>query len=87
MKVASEALNFEEAAVIRDQIQAIEYITHRHKAVSPKMTDHDVVALAREEGEAAVQILFIRNGKLIGSDSRMLDNTKAKAMKPSLSNS
>jgi len=75
MKEASEALNFEEAAVIRDQIQAIEYITHRHKAVSPKMTDHDVVALARDEGEAAVQILFIRNGKLIGSDSRMLDNT------------
>lgn len=75
MKTASEALNFEEAAVIRDQIQAIEYITHRHKVVSTKMTDHDVVALARDEGEAAVQILFIRNGKLIGSDSRMLDNT------------
>ncbi len=75
MIAASEALNFEEAAVIRDQIQAIEYITHRHKAVSPKMTDHDVVALARDEGDAAVQILFIRNGKLIGSDSRMLDNT------------
>lgn len=75
MAEASEALNFEEAAVIRDQIQAIEYITNRHKAVSPKMTDHDVVALARDEGEAAVQILFIRNGKLIGSDSRMLDNT------------
>src|SRR5690606_26243845 len=32
--------------------------------------------LARDEGEAAVQILFIRNGKLIGSDSRMLDNTE-----------
>ncbi|GAB5490827.1 MAG: excinuclease ABC subunit UvrC [Phototrophicaceae bacterium] len=76
MMTASENLNFEEAAVIRDQIQAIEYITHRHKAVSPKMTDHDVVALARDEGEAAVQILFIRNGKLIGSDSRMLDNTE-----------
>lgn len=76
MQTASENLNFEEAAVIRDQIQAIEYITYKHKIVSPKMTDHDVVALARDEGEAAVQILFIRNGKLIGSDSRMLDNTE-----------
>ncbi|MGJ3240806.1 MAG: excinuclease ABC subunit UvrC [Anaerolineae bacterium] len=75
MLAASEALNFEEAAVIRDQIQAIEFITNQHRAVSPKMTNHDVVALARDEGEAAVQILFIRNGKLIGSDSRMLDNT------------
>lgn len=79
MQAASEALNFEEAAVIRDQIQAIEYITHRHKVVSTKMTDHDVVALARDEGEAAVQILFIRNGKLIGSDSRMLDNTEGES--------
>lgn len=76
MVAASEGLKFEEAAVIRDQIQAIEYITHRHKVVSPRMTNQDVVALARDEGDAAVQILFIRNGKLIGSDSRMLDNTE-----------
>jgi excinuclease ABC subunit C len=76
MLVASEKMQFEEAAAIRDQIQAIQFITTRHKAVSPKMTDHDVIALAREDGEAAVQIMFIRNGKLIGSDSRMLDNTQ-----------
>lgn len=71
---ASEELDFEKAAVIRDQLQAIEYITQRHKAVNPKMTDHDVIALARENNDAVVQILFIRNGKLIGSDSRRLDN-------------
>lgn len=76
MLAASENLQFEQAAAIRDQIQAIEFITSRHKAVSPKMTDHDVIALARDNGEAAVQILFIRNGKLIGSDSRMLDNAE-----------
>jgi excinuclease ABC subunit C len=76
MQVAAESLNFEEAAALRDQMQAIEYITHRHKAVSPNMTDHDVIALARDNNEAAVQILFIRNGKLIGSDSRMLEHTE-----------
>ncbi|MGB1287804.1 MAG: excinuclease ABC subunit UvrC, partial [Aggregatilineales bacterium] len=74
MQAASEALNFEGAAVIRDQIQAIEFITSKHRAVSPKMTDHDVIALAHEDGDTVVQIMFIRNGKLIGSDSRMLDN-------------
>lgn len=74
MATASEALQFERAAAIRDQLQAIEYITQRHRAVSPKMTDHDVIALARGNGDAVVQILFIRNGKLIGSDSRALDN-------------
>ncbi len=72
MRVAAEALNFEKAGVLRDQLKAIEYITQRHKAVNPEMTDHDVIALARDKNDAAVQILFIRNGKLVGSDTRML---------------
>ena len=72
MGVAAESLNFEKAAVLRDQLKAIEYITQRHKAVNPAMTDHDVIALARDKNDAAVQILFIRNGKLVGSDTRML---------------
>ncbi len=72
MNDAAEALQFERAAQYRDQLRAIEYITQRHKAVSPTMTDHDVIALARDKNDTAVQILFIRNGKLIGSDVRML---------------
>jgi excinuclease ABC subunit C len=76
MIAASEALDFEQAAVIRDQLQAIDYITQRHKAVSPKMSDHDVIALSRENHDAVVQIMFIRNGKLIGSDSKVLDNAE-----------
>jgi excinuclease ABC subunit C len=74
MLAASEALEFEKAASIRDQINAINFITTRHMAVSPKMTDHDVIALAREDNDTVVQIMFIRNGKLIGSDSRSVDN-------------
>jgi excinuclease ABC subunit C len=76
MEETAERLNFEQAAVIRDQLRAIEYITQRHTAVSPKYTDQDVIALARDKGDACVQILFIRNGKLIGSDARMLDNAE-----------
>ena len=74
MIAESDSLNFEKAAAIRDQIKAIEFITQEHRAVSPQMTDHDVIALARENNDAVVQILFIRNGKLIGSDSRRVDN-------------
>jgi excinuclease ABC subunit C len=76
MNAASEALDFERAAIIRDQIKAIELITRKHKAVSKRMEDQDVVALARDDNEAVVQIMFIRNGKLIGSDSRSLSNTE-----------
>ncbi len=75
MNTAAENLDFERAAALRDQLKAIEYITREHKAVSPGLADQDVVALARDDGDAVVQILFIRNGKLIGSNSRSLGGT------------
>lgn len=76
MMQASEELKFERAAALRDQLKAIEFITLSHKAVSPAMTDQDVIAVARDNNDAVVQILFIRNGKLIGSDVRRLDNAE-----------
>ncbi len=76
MEAAAEALDFERAAAVRDQLKAIEYITRQHKAVSADFADRDVIALARDNGETVVQILFIRNGKLIGSDARALDGTE-----------
>ena len=76
MNDAAERLDFERAAALRDQLKAIEYITREHKAVSPGLADQDVIALARDNGDAVVQILFIRNGKLIGSDSRTLNGAE-----------
>ena len=75
MAIASANLQFERAATLRDQLRAIEFITKSHVAVSPRMANQDVLAMARDKNEAVVQILFIRNGKLIGSDSRQLGNT------------
>ncbi len=79
MEDAAEGLDFERAASIRDQLRAIEYITQRHKAISSDFVDRDVIALARENDDTCVQILFIRNGKLIGSDSRMLNATQGES--------
>ena len=79
MKKSSAELNFEAAAAIRDQLWAIDFITNKHKAVGRRMTDHDVIALARDDRDATVQIMFIRNGKLIGSDSRAMDNTEGES--------
>ena len=76
MNQAAEDLDFERAASIRDQLKAIDFITQRHKAVGSNLSDHDVIALARDNNEAVVQILFIRNGKLIGSDAHVLDGTE-----------
>ena len=79
MDAAAGDLNFEKAAGIRDQLKAIDYITNKHKVVGKNLTDHDVIALARDERDATVQIMFIRNGKLIGSDSRAMDNTEGES--------
>ena len=76
MEQAAEALNFEMAASIRDQIRAIDMITRKNRAVGKQFTDHDVLALARDKQDAVVQILFVRNGVLIGSSSHVLGGTE-----------
>lgn len=72
---ASENLKFEKAAAIRDQLRAIDQIVEKQKVISSKQTDSDVIAIAREDGEACVQIFFIRNGKLIGREYFILEGT------------
>jgi excinuclease ABC subunit C len=79
MEGAAEALNFEMAASIRDQIRAIDLITKKNRAVGKQFTDHDVIALARDNNDAVVQILFVRSGILIGSSSHVLDGTEGES--------
>lgn len=76
MEEAAEAWEFERAAALRDQIQAIERVIERQKIVSTAMKDEDVIAFARSNGEACVQVFFIRRGKLIGSEHFILENTQ-----------
>ena len=73
MDQASEELRFERAAALRDQLRAIENVVERQKVVSPDYIDSDVLAMARSNGEAVVQVFFIRGGKLIGRDYFVLE--------------
>ncbi len=75
MQRAAEELQFERAAALRDQIQAIERVVERQKVVSPEYIDSDVIAMARSDGEACVQVFFIRGGKLIGRDYFLMEGT------------
>ncbi len=75
MTAAAENLEFEQAARLRDQIQAVERVVKRQKIVSSTMDDQDVIALAREDGDACVQVFFIRRGKLIGREYFVLEGT------------
>jgi len=73
MAQAAEELRFERAAALRDQIRAIENVVERQKVVSSDYIDSDVLALARSNGDACVQVFFIRGGKLIGRDYFLLE--------------
>ncbi len=76
MTAAAEALKFEKAAVIRDQLNSIERVVEKQKVISSDQSDSDVLALARADGEACVQIFFIRNGKLMGREYFVLEGTE-----------
>lgn len=68
MEQASKELKFEEAARIRDQIQAVRQITEK-QFVSNQGDDLDAISIAYDSGMACVHVLFIRQGKVLGSRS------------------
>lgn len=77
MHKASEEMRFERAAAIRDQLKAIQSIIERQKIIfAADYKDSDVLAMARQDGEACVQIFFIRGGKLIGREYFILEGTE-----------
>jgi excinuclease ABC subunit C len=77
MEKAAEDMRFEKAAALRDQLKAVMAIIERQKVVfAADYLDSDVLAMARSDGEACVQVFFIRNGKLIGREYFILEGTE-----------
>ena len=69
--------NFEEAATYRDKIKNLEEIKEKQKIDSSSMdANQDVIALARTEEEACVQVFFMRNGKIIGREHFILEGVE-----------
>jgi len=79
MTRAAEEMRFEQAAGLRDQIRAIDQVVEKQKVISSDQSDSDVIAMARTNGEACVQIFFIRSGKLIGREYFILEGTEDEA--------
>ena len=75
MAAAAESLDFERAAQLRDQINAIDQVVQKQKVVGTSTVDEDVIAFARTENDACVQVFFIRGGKLTGRDYFVLEGT------------
>lgn len=75
MNSASDGLQFEKAAAIRDQLEAIETVVKKQRVYTTEYTDSDIVAVARSEREACIQVFFIRGGKMIGREYFMMEGT------------
>ena len=76
MTTAAEQLNFEKAAFVRDQIQSIERVVEKQKVITSDQSNSDVLAIARSNNEACIQVFFIRNGKLLGREYFVMEGTE-----------
>ena len=76
MAAASVEERYEKAGALRDQLLAIERAVEKQKIISNERMDSDVIALARANGDACVQVFLIRNGRLIGREHFVLEGTQ-----------
>jgi excinuclease ABC subunit C len=76
MKRASERQDYEQAAIDRDKIKAIERTMESQKMAAFARTDLDLMGLARRDNQAAVQLFVIRGGKALGRDVFLLDTPR-----------
>ena len=74
METASENLEFEEAASYRDLLNSVKQVAQKQKITDSEGEDRDVIALAKDEQDAVVQVFFVRNGKLIGREHFYMTN-------------
>jgi excinuclease ABC subunit C len=75
MEEAAEGLEFERAAALRDQIQAIEKVHEGQKVLHLTSENVDIIAAAQGKRESWVEVFFIRQGKLIGRDNFLMHST------------
>jgi excinuclease ABC subunit C len=79
MDNAAAGLDYERAAQLRDQIKAIDQIVEKQKVVNASSVDEDVIAFARANGDACVQVFFIRGGKLMGREYFLMEGAADEA--------
>ena len=72
MKEASLKMDYEKAAELRDQINAIDRISQRQKVSNISEHDIDVIGLYKDEYEICIEIFYIRNSKMVGRDNFFL---------------
>ena len=80
MMEASASMNYERAALYRDQMRAVEAVMQKQKAISTAMGDQDILAAMPHDADAMVQLMFIRSGRLIGSERFTMEGAGDESM-------
>ena len=79
MKAAAQQLQFERAALLRDQIKAIEKVIEGQRIAITLQGEKDIIGLAQNEKQAYVKLFPIRNNKLIGQDHFIMEGIKGES--------
>lgn len=75
MERAAENLEFERAAALRDKINAIKKITEKQKIITYNFENEDFISIYKDEKDVCVQVFFLREGKIIGREHFVIENS------------
>ncbi|MGO9874278.1 MAG: excinuclease ABC subunit UvrC [Acidimicrobiia bacterium] len=76
MRVASDQLEFELAARVRDQLASVRKAIERQQMVGTREEDYDLIGLAEDPLEASVQLFFVRKGRVVGRKGLIVDKVE-----------
>ncbi|WP_186431431.1 excinuclease ABC subunit UvrC [Clostridium sp. BSD9I1] len=75
MEKAAESLQFEKAAAFRDKINAIKKVTEKQKIITSNFENEDFISLYKDEKDVCVQVFFLREGKIVGREHFIIENS------------
>ena len=76
MRLAATSLEFEQAARLRDRLEAVHKAIAKQQMVAEKDEDIDVIGIAEDELEASVQMFYVRKGRVVGRKGFVLDKVE-----------
>ena len=76
IQAAASELKFERAAQLRDRYQALQQVMERQRIITTAATNQDVIAVARDEGNACIEVFFVRGGKLLGREFFVMEGSE-----------
>ena len=76
MEEASNSLDFERAALLRDKISSIRQTEEKQKIISDRQADEDIIGFYRHDNKTFVEVFFVRMGRLVGRHSSIMDKTE-----------